>query len=55
LQKNPSYKTMDLHSKIPSEIASVVTEEGWLRVLPQHLAKFGGADGFFVACLRKAV
>jgi 16S rRNA (cytosine967-C5)-methyltransferase len=55
LQKNPGYKTVDLHSKIPLEIAPVVTEEGWLRVLPQHLVKFGGADGFFVACLRKAV
>jgi 16S rRNA (cytosine967-C5)-methyltransferase len=30
-----------------------LTPEGWLRVLPQHMA--GGSDGFFIARFRKAV
>ena len=30
-----------------------VTPEGWLRILPQHMA--GGLDGFFIARFRKAL
>ncbi len=30
-----------------------LTPEGWLRILPQHMA--GGLDGFFIARFRKAV
>lgn len=33
---------------------SAVTAEGFLRVLPCHLAAFGGVDGFFAARLKRA-
>ena len=29
------------------------TKDGFLRVLPYHLEKYSGIDGFFVACLQK--
>lgn len=53
LQDHPSFNIVDLRQKIPSTIAAIVSAEGFLRVLPQHLAALGGADGFFVACLQK--
>lgn len=53
LSKHPQYKIIDLHSKIPSELNNIVTTEGFIRILPHHLAPYGGADGFFVACLQK--
>lgn len=31
------------------------TEEGFLRVLPQHFAEFGGIDGFFIAILQRKI
>ena len=53
LSKHPQYKIIDLHTKIPSELKDIVTTEGFIRILPHHLSSFGGADGFFVACLKK--
>jgi len=53
LHKNSDFKVVDWAKNIPTDLASVVTEDGFLRVLPQYLAKFGGADGFFAACLQK--
>ena len=38
---------------IGKELEQAVTNEGFIRMLPQVLAKQGGADGFFVACLKK--
>ncbi|MCM1324532.1 MAG: RsmB/NOP family class I SAM-dependent RNA methyltransferase [Acetobacter sp.] len=32
---------------------NMCTKEGFLRILPQHLAEFGGIDGFFVALLKR--
>ena len=40
---------------MPNEIANMVTEEGFVRVLPYYADSFGGADGFFIACLKKEV
>lgn len=31
----------------------MLTKEGFLRILPQHLKDFFGTDGFFVACLQR--
>ena len=53
LKNNPSCKTVSLQEKLPAELAKILTPEGWIRILPHHLADFGGADGFFIACLKK--
>ena len=53
LQNNPHYSVVNLAPKIPNELSSIITPEGYIRVLPQHLKDFGGADGFFIACLQK--
>ncbi|MBE6443795.1 MAG: methyltransferase domain-containing protein [Alphaproteobacteria bacterium] len=53
LEKNRQYELVNLENMVPEELAQIVTKEGFIRVLPQHLNKFGGADGFFIACLRK--
>ncbi len=53
IKQNPTYKVNNLAPKIPAELNAIVSQEGFIRILPQHLAKFGGADGFFIACLRK--
>ena len=39
--------------RIDKALINLVTKEGYLRVLPYYMDKFGGADGFFAACLRK--
>lgn len=31
------------------------TEEGFLRVFPQHLGEYGGCDGFFIAILQRKI
>ncbi len=38
---------------LPSELSELITTEGFVRILPYHLPKFGGADGFFTALLQK--
>lgn len=53
LEQHPNYQIIDLGSKIPPELSAIVSPEGFIRVLPQHLAASGGADGFFIACLQK--
>ena len=55
LQNNPQYKVINLSSRIPPELSSIVLSEGYIRVLPHHLKNFGGADGFFIACLQKGI
>ncbi len=40
----------------PAEIGghtAAITEQGWLRTLPCHLAEWGGMDGFFAARLQR--
>ena len=53
LEKNPNYKIENLKNMIGKELEQAVTNEGFIRMLPQVLTKQGGADGFFVACLKK--
>ena len=53
LDNNKNYKIINLRNKMPKDVANMVTKEGFIRVLPQYADSFGGADGFFVACLKK--
>ena len=53
VQQHPNYQIINLSNKIPPEISNITTDEGFIRVLPHHLKDFGGADGFFIACLKK--
>ena len=53
LQNNNDYKIIRLNNMIPDDLNNIVTEEGFIRILPHHLMTYGGADGFFVACLQK--
>ena len=53
LQNNKDWKTIKLNKMIPDNLKNIVTEEGFIRILPHHLTTYGGADGFFVACLQK--
>lgn len=51
LQQHSDYKT--IRQDLPTQIAELLTPEGWIRILPSHLSQFGGADGFFIALLTK--
>ncbi len=53
LNNHKNYKIIPLNDRVPHELSPIVTKEGFLRILPHHLASFGGADGFFIACLQK--
>ena len=53
VRENDDFKIVSLKDKMVSELKKTVTKEGYVRILPQYLEKFGGADGFFVACLKK--
>ena len=53
LDENKNYKVVNLKNKTPKELDKLITKEGFLRVLPYFMDDFGGADGFFVARLRK--
>lgn len=53
LKENKNYKLVKLGEKLPDSLRQLATKEGFIRVLPQYMDDFGGADGFFIACLRK--
>ncbi len=53
LEENPNFQKISLSECIPEEIKEIITPEGFIRILPSHLSKFGGADGFFIAQLEK--
>ncbi len=53
LENNQNYKIVNLKTKVPKELANMVTKEGFVRILPYYADVFGGADGFFIACLKK--
>lgn len=53
IEANKNYKIINLKNKMPKELSEMVTKEGFVRVLPHYADSFGGADGFFVACLKK--
>jgi 16S rRNA C967 or C1407 C5-methylase (RsmB/RsmF family) len=51
LKRHSNFKTVPIH--LPDELKDMKTPEGWIRILPHHLAEYGGADGFFIALLTK--
>lgn len=53
LENNENYKIVNLKNKMPKDLEKMVTKEGFIRVLPYYADSFGGADGFFIACLKK--
>ena len=53
LQNNSEYKIIRLNNMLPDNLKNIITEEGFIRILPHHLITYGGVDGFFVACLQK--
>lgn len=55
LTNHTNYRTENLNLLLPEELKQIGTPEGFVRILPQHLSKFGGADGFFIAVLKKGL
>ncbi len=56
LEANPDFKIVPITSEElcgDNYLAEIITEQGFIRTLPQHLADFGGTDSFFVARLKK--
>jgi 16S rRNA (cytosine967-C5)-methyltransferase len=51
LRAHPEFETAAVSAGEGGAPAASVTAEGWLRILPQHLA--GGLDGFFIARFRR--
>ena len=51
LQNNPSFSI--IKPQLPQELSELQSSQGWIRILPSHLANLGGADGFFIAILTK--
>ena len=51
LRAHPEFETGAVSAGEGGAPAASVTPEGWLRILPQHLA--GGLDGFFIARFRR--
>lgn len=50
-----SHKEFDI---VPIDLAGTEkmrTEEGFLRILPQHFREFSGIDGFFIAVLKRKI
>ena len=50
VKKNNNYSITPI--KLP-KMEQSITSDGFVRVLPQHFSDFSGADGFFIACLKK--
>ena len=56
LEANPNFKIIPITSEElcgDNRLEEIITAEGFIRTLPQHLADFGGTDSFFVARLKK--
>ena len=51
LQDRKEFKTIS--APLPPELADLQTPEGWVRILPSSLPQYKGADGFFIALLKK--
>ena len=51
LQNHPDYQIIT--PNLPAELNELVCTQGWIRILPSHLNRYGGADGFFIAILQK--
>jgi 16S rRNA (cytosine967-C5)-methyltransferase len=50
IEKHKNFKIQPIDIKGTNDMQ---TKEGFLRILPQHLKKYSGTDGFFVACLQR--
>ncbi|MBR5154157.1 MAG: RsmD family RNA methyltransferase [Alphaproteobacteria bacterium] len=50
LDKNKDFEITPINN---DKLGNIITKEGFLRILPQHLKDFSGTDGFFVACLQR--
>lgn len=55
LERHPSLTVDRAALNRPGLDPSWITEEGGLRLRPDHWADQGGMDGFYAACLRKSV
>lgn len=56
LETHPEFRLKPIKSAEIAEdksLAEIISEEGFVRTLPQHLAALGGSDAFFVARLQK--
>lgn len=56
LEANSNFKIIPITSEElcgDNRLEEIITEEGFIRTLPQHLANYGGTDSFFVARLKK--
>lgn len=56
LANNQNFKIVPITSQElcgTNDLAEIITKEGFIRTLPQHLANYGGTDSFFVARLKK--
>lgn len=53
LKENNNFQAISLADFVPQEISEILTPDGYIRTLPQHLANYGGVDGFFIAQLQK--
>lgn len=53
LEQHPEFTIDPLTNFVPAEISEILTPEGFIRTLPYHLHRHGGADGFFIARLKK--
>lgn len=52
LAAHPDFQIMPIEQE---NVSDIYTKEGFIRVLPQDFKEFGGADGFFIACLKRKV
>ena len=49
-------KDAEIERILPGEVSGLkelITEDGLLRIFPDHLSEIGGMDGFFIARLKK--
>lgn len=56
LEGNPDFTSLPVTSRELSgddRLKEIISEEGFIRTLPQHLESLGGTDAFFVARLKK--
>lgn len=56
LENNPSFISLPVTSEElcgDEQLKEIISDEGFIRTLPQHLEVFGGTDAFFVARLKK--
>lgn len=53
IKQNANFQKISLQNFVPKPLKEILTEDGYIRTLPQHLSDFRGTDGFFIAKLKK--